>query len=191
MTKSSSHSLAGRLLVAMPGIGDPRFERAVIFLCLHDAQHAMGLTVNRPIEGLTFAKLLEKLDAGPATRPRTDLVLMGGPVEPERGFVLHTDDYLHEPGSVPVPGGMALTATREVLEAMAMDNPHPRRAVLALGHAGWAPGQLEDEIRANVWLTCDADEDLLFDDDHAHKWTRSLAKIGISAENLSVQAGRA
>ena len=191
MSDGMTHSLAGRLLVAMPGIEDPRFERAVVFLCLHDEQHAMGLTVNRPIEGLTFAKLLERLDAKPAARQRDDLVLMGGPVEPERGFVLHTADYLRDPGSVAVPGGLALTATREVLEAMAADSPHPRRAVLALGHAGWAPGQLEDEIRANVWLTCEADEDLLFDDDHAHKWTRSLAKIGVSAEHLSPQAGRA
>ncbi len=175
----------------MPGIGDPRFERAVVFLCLHDDHHAMGLTVNRPIEGLTFTRLLERLDVKTPSRAREDLVLMGGPVEPERGFVLHTDDYQHEPATVTVAGGLALTATREVLEAMAADSPHPRRSVLALGYAGWAPGQLENEIRANVWLTCDADEDLLFDDDHVHKWTRSLAKIGISAENLSGQAGSA
>jgi putative transcriptional regulator len=175
----------------MPGIEDLRFERAVVFLCLHDDEHAMGLTVNRPIEGLTFANLLERLDVKTSAKPRAHLVLMGGPVEPERGFVLHTDDYLHEPASVTVAGGLALTATREVLEAMAADSPHPRRAVLALGYAGWAPGQLENEIKHNVWLTCDPDEDLLFDDDHAHKWSRSLAKIGISAENLSGQAGRA
>ena len=191
MSDTSGHSLAGRLLVAMPGIGDPRFERALVFLCLHDSEHALGLTVNRPIEGLTFANLLERLDLKSSTRPRDDLVLMGGPVEPERGFVLHTDDYLHDPASVPVVGGLALTATREVLEAMANESPHPRRAILALGYAGWAPGQLENEIRQNVWLTCDADEDLLFDDDHAHKWSRSLAKLGISVEHLSGQAGRA
>jgi putative transcriptional regulator len=191
MTGASSDSLAGRLLVAMPGIGDPRFERAVVFLCLHDDTHAMGLTVNRPIEGLTFARLLERLDVKTPVRTRDDLVLMGGPVEPERGFVLHTDDYRHEPATVPVAGGLGLTATRDVLEAMAGDCPHPRRAVLALGYAGWAPGQLENEILANVWLTCDADEDLLFDDDHEHKWTRSMAKIGIAVEHLSGQAGRA
>jgi putative transcriptional regulator len=191
MSGASSHSLAGRLLVAMPGIGDPRFERAVVFLCLHDHEHAMGLTVNRPIEGLTFANLLQRLNVTTSARPREDLVLMGGPVEPERGYVLHTDDFLHEPASVAVAAGLALTATREVLEAMAADSPHPRRAVLALGYAGWAPGQLEDEIRHNVWLICDPDEELLFDDDHAHKWSRSLAKIGVSAENLSGLAGSA
>jgi putative transcriptional regulator len=191
MSDGSSLSLAGRLLVAMPGIEDPRFERAVVFLCLHDDQHAMGLTVNRPIEGLSIAQLLEKLDVKTVTKPLDDLVLMGGPVEPERGFVLHTNDYQSQPATVPVAGGLALTATREVLEAMATGSPHPRRAVLALGYAGWAPGQLENEIRANVWLTCDPDEGLLFDDDHVHKWSRSLAKIGVAAEHLSGQAGSA
>ena len=191
MSQTEKTYLAGRLLVAMPGIEDPRFERAVVFLCLHDDQHAMGLTVNRPIEGLTFAKLLERLDVKTVVPARDDLVLMGGPVQPERGFVLHTDDYQNEPATVAVAGGLALTATREILEAMVTASPHPRRAILALGYAGWAPGQLESEIRGNVWLTCDADEDLLFDDDHAHKWTRSLAKIGIAAEHLSGQAGRA
>jgi putative transcriptional regulator len=147
--------------------------------------------VNRPVEGLTVAKLLHKLGVKPAGASLDELVLMGGPVEPERGFVLHTDDFASEPSSVAVGGGVALTATRGVLEAMAADSGHPRRAVMALGYAGWEPGQLEREIRENVWLTCEPDEGLLFDDDHEHKWTRSLAKIGISAENLSSQAGRA
>ncbi len=191
MSRDPTAYLAGRLLVAMPGIGDSRFERAVIYLCIHDADHAMGLTVNRPVEGLTTAKLLHKLGVKTAGRPLEALVLMGGPVEPERGFVLHTDDYACEPSSVAIGGGFALTATREVLEAMAAAEGHPRRAVMALGYAGWEPGQLEREIRENVWLTCEADEGLLFDDDHEHKWTRSLAKIGISAESLSAQAGRA
>jgi putative transcriptional regulator len=191
MPLGTSPYLAGRLLVAMPGIGDPRFERAVVFLCAHDAEHAMGLTVNRPIEGLTISRLLGRLGVKPPAKPLEDLVLMGGPVEPERGFVLHTDDYANEPSSMAIGGGVALTATREVLEAMAEDAPHPRRAVMALGYAGWEQGQLEREIRENVWLTCEADEALLFDDDHAHKWSRSLAKIGVAAERLSCQAGRA
>jgi putative transcriptional regulator len=191
MSRSSEPYLTGRLLVAMPGIGDPRFERSVIYLCVHDAEHAMGLTVNRPVEGLTIAKLLMKLGVKSTARPLDDLVLMGGPVEPERGFVLHTDDYACEPSSLPVAEGVALTATREVLEAMARAEGRPRRAVMALGYAGWEPGQLEREIRDNVWLTCEPDEGLLFDDDHEHKWSRSLAKIGVAAENLSAQAGRA
>ena len=191
MSMGSSPYLAGRLLVAMPGIEDPRFERAVVFLCVHDAEHAMGLTVNRPVEGLTISRLLAKLGVRAAGKTLDDLVLMGGPVEPERGFVLHTDDYACEPSSVAIAGGVALTATREVLEAMAGHDEHPRRAVMALGYAGWEPGQLEREIRENVWLTCEADEALLFDDDHEHKWSRSLAKIGVAAEHLSAQTGRA
>jgi putative transcriptional regulator len=188
---ASGDYLTGRLLVAMPGIDDPRFERAVIFVCAHDADHAMGLTVNRPVEGLTVSRLLAKLKVKTPAKPLEDLVLMGGPVEQERGFVLHTDDYNSQPNSMVVGAGVVLTATREVLEALSAGDPHPRRAVMALGYAGWSEGQLEREIRHNVWLTCDADEGLLFGDDHAHKWSRALAKIGVAAERLSAQAGRA
>ncbi len=188
---ATQESLAGRLLVAMPGLEDPRFERAVMILCQHDAEHAMGLAINRPIEGLSVSRLLSKLAVNTGSRPLDDLVLLGGPVETERGFVLHTDDYDGPGGRLPIPGGLALTLTREILEAVAADSPHPRRAAMALGYAGWDSGQLEAELLANYWLTCEADEALLFDDDHAHKWSRALAKIGVSAENLSAQAGRA
>jgi putative transcriptional regulator len=115
---------------------------------------------------------------------------MGGPVERERGFVLHTDDYRAE-HSVGVGGGLALTATRDVLEAMASGEGHPRRAILALGYAGWGAGQLENEIKENVWLTCEADETLIFGGDHELKWSRALAKLGVNAERLSSVAGRA
>jgi putative transcriptional regulator len=116
---------------------------------------------------------------------------MGGPVERERGFVLHTDDYANPQATLNVTPGVALTATRDVLEAMAGQTPPPRRARMALGYAGWGAGQLEQEIRNNVWLTCDADEALIFDDDHETKWTRALAKLGIDPKFLSAQAGRA
>lgn len=191
MAPGSGAYLTGRLLVAMPGIEDPRFERAVVFICAHDADHAMGLTVNRPVEGLTISKLLTRLKVKTPAKPIEELVLMGGPVDQERGFVLHTDDYDCQPNSVTVTPGVVLTATREVLEAMSSGGPHPRKAVMALGYAGWDQGQLEREIRHNVWLTCDADEHLLFGDDHAHKWSRALAKIGVAAERLSAQTGRA
>jgi putative transcriptional regulator len=191
MALKSTDYLAGRLLVAMPGIEDPRFERAVIFLCVHNAESAMGLAVNRPVEGLTIPRLLGKLGVEPTSETPKDLVLMGGPVETERGFVLHTDDCSFEASSVAVPGGLALTATRDILEALAGRQPRPRKAAMALGYAGWDAGQLEHEIRLSVWLTCEPDEALVFDDDHEHKWSRALAKIGVSAENLSAQAGRA
>lgn len=191
MGPAHSEYLTGQLLVAMPGIDDPRFERAVVLVCAHDSDHAMGLTLNRPVEGLTVSRLLARLKVKAPAKPIEDLVLVGGPVAQERGFVLHTDDYAGEPTSVTVGAGVALTATREVLEALSAGEPHPRKAVMALGYAGWDGGQLEREIRHNVWLTCEADESLLFGDDHAHKWSRALAKLGVAAERLSGQTGRA
>ena len=183
--------LSGQLLIAMPGIGDPRFERALVLVCAHDETHAMGLAVNRPVEGLTLPDLLRRLEIRSTIEIPPDLVLMGGPVERERGFVLHTDDYSAGDLSLPVGEGVALTASREVLEAMADPAHSPRRALLALGYAGWGGGQLEQEIRDNVWLTCDADEELIFDADYDHKWSRALAKLGIDPKFLSSQAGRA
>jgi putative transcriptional regulator len=183
--------LTGRLLIAMPGIGDPRFERAVIFLCAHTAEHAMGLAVNRPVEGLSVSSVLKRLKVESSIELPQDLVLMGGPVERDRGFVLHTDDYMSPQSSVSVIPGVSLTATPEVLEAIAGHNRRPRRSLLALGYAGWGAGQLEQEIQSNTWLTCEADESLIFGDDHEHKWTRALAKIGVSADRLSSFTGRA
>jgi putative transcriptional regulator len=151
----------------------------------------MGLAVNRPVEGLTLFELLNNLGVAPEIEAGGDLVMLGGPVERERGFVLHTNDYAAPQSTLPVAGGLALTATREVLEAMASRDAGPRQAILALGCAGWSPGQLEREIRDNVWLTCEPDEGLLFDDDHDSKWARALAKIGVSAGQLSSQSGRA
>lgn len=181
---------SGQLLIAMPGISDPRFERALILVCAHDEQHAMGLALNHPVEGLSVADLLERLDIADEVKAAPDLVLIGGPVERERGFVLHTDDYGSE-HSIDVGPGLTLTATRDVLEAMAQASGHPRKAILALGYAGWGPGQLENEIKENVWLTCDPDEALIFGGEHERKWTRALAKLGIDPERLSSAAGRA
>jgi putative transcriptional regulator len=182
--------LTGQMLIAMPGIGDPRFERALILVCAHDREHAMGIAVNRPVEGLTIPDLLERLEVKTTARLEDDLVLMGGPVELERGFVLHTSDYRGE-FSLDVDGGLALTTTREVLEAMGSHNGHPRRAILALGYAGWGAGQLEREIRENVWLTVPADEELVFDDDYDTKWSRAVEKLGIDPKFLSAEAGQA
>lgn len=190
-THDEADFLAGRLLVAMPGIEDERFERAVLYMCAHDADQAMAITVNRPVEGLTVFELLDKLGVRSEIKTQTNLVLVGGPVELERGFVLHTDDFNSPDSTLPLADGLGLTATRDVLDAMGSHTRQPRRAILALGYAGWGPGQLERELRDNIWLICDADEDLLFDDDHEHKWTRALAKLGISADHLSTQAGRA
>jgi putative transcriptional regulator len=181
---------SGQLLIAMPGISDPRFERAVILVCAHDEQHAMGVAVNRPVEGLTFPDLLTRLDIKSSIVLPPDLVLMGGPVERERGFVVHTADYMGE-HSLDVGEGLALTATREVLEAIANRDHQPRRSFLALGYAGWGAGQLEDEIKENVWLTCSPDDDLVFGAGYERKWSRALGKIGVDPDRLSSVAGRA
>lgn len=184
--------LGGRLLIAMPSIGDPRFERTVILMCAHSAESAMGVVLNNPVEGLSLTSLLERLSVNPEPGSRIDqLVLAGGPVERERGFVLHTDDFSTVDATMAVAEGIALTPTREVLEAMADPNRRPRRSALALGCAAWGAGQLEQEIRDSAWLSCNSDEDLVFDDDYGTKWARALAKIGVTVDHLSSQAGRA
>ncbi len=181
---------SGQVLIAMPGISDPRFERAVILVCAHDAAHAMGITLNSPVEGLTVPDLLERLEIKATIVLPPDLVMLGGPVERERGFVVHTTDYAGE-ASLEVTDDVALTATREVLEAMATANGAPSRSLLALGYAGWGAGQLENEIKHNVWLTCEPDAELIFGHDFEGKWARAIAKLGIDPKFLSSEAGRA
>ena len=181
---------SGQFLIAMPGIGDPRFERALILVCAHDREHAMGVAVNRPADGLTVPDILERLKIKSTIAVPPDLVLMGGPVELDRGFALHSTDY-HGEHSLDVGAGVALTATREVLEAMASHNRAPSKSLLALGYAGWGAGQLENEIKRNVWLVCEADEALIFGADHDRKWARALAKLGVDPQRLSSVAGRA
>jgi len=189
-------SLTGRLLVAMPGIGDPRFEQAVILVCVHEPDHAMGLRLDRPTPMADLHSVLAKLDLPAPDSAIGDFVLMGGPVDRERGFVLHTADWISPEASMvfrdglALREGLALTATRDALVAMT-DDAGPRRAKLFLGYAGWDEGQLEDELGENVWLIADADMEVVFDDDHATKWSRALKGLGIDGAMLSGQAGRA
>lgn len=184
-------SLAGRLLVAMPGIDDPRFEHAVILVCAHERDHAMGVRVDRPAPGVDLSAVLSKLSVSSPERARGRPVMVGGPVERERGFVLHTDDWMVDATSTPFGQGLALTGTREALAAMTDPETGPRRSTLLLGYAGWGDGQLEEELGDNVWLTADADLDLLFDTDFDTKWSRALAGLGVDAAMLSGQSGRA
>ena len=190
-TSDEGSYLTGRLLIAMPAMGDARFERAVILVCAHNAEHAMGLTVNHPVEGLTLPTLLDKLGVEADIQLPEDLVLLGGPVESERGFVLHTDDYTCPSSSIDVAEGVQMTPTREVLEALASHNRRPRHATLALGYAGWGPGQLDAEIQQNAWLSVSADETIVFDGDHDTKWRRAFAKLKIDPLLLSDAAGHA
>jgi putative transcriptional regulator len=181
--------LAGQLLIAMPQMQDPRFARTVVYLCAHSAEGAMGLVVNRLLDGITFPELLDQL--GIETTPICDRIRvhLGGPVESGRGFVLHSTDYLHE-GSMLVEAGVALSATVDVLKAIAIGGG-PRNSLLALGYAGWSAGQLDAEIRENVWLNVPADDGLLFGRDLDHKWERAIHKLGIDFAALSVDAGHA
>lgn len=183
--------LAGRLLVAMPGIGDPRFERAVVLVCIHTFDHAMGVRLNLPLEGLTVAGVLQRLSVEGEARDPSQLVLMGGPVERERGYVVHSDDFAVTDSTMCVAEGLSLTASREVLVALTRQSSTPGRALLALGYAGWGPGQLDAELRENVWLTCPADLDLVFDEQFDTKWEKALARMGVTPAALSSQVGRA
>ena len=175
--------------MAMPGIDDPQFEHAVILVCAHDGDHAMGLRLDLPAPGVDLALILNKLNTpsqGATGRP----VLIGGPVDQERGFVLHTDDWFHNDSSLRISGGMAVTGTREALVAM-NTMAGPARSLLVLGYAGWDEGQLEEELSENVWLTVDADHSLIFDDDYTSKWSRALALMGINPSQLSSTGGNA
>ena len=189
--------LDGQMLIAMPGIGDPRFERTVIFLCVHSADGAMGLVVNKAAKQLTFPELLQRLDLLPQNEriklPPKVLsmkVQIGGPVESGRGFVLHTSDYHATDSTLPIEVGLGLTATLDVLRAIAAGKG-PARALLALGYAGWGPGQLEREIQNNGWLNCETDEALLFDTDLDAKYEQALRKLGIDPSMLTTYSGHA
>ena len=184
------NSLTGQLLVAMPQMMDPRFARSVVYICAHSEEAgAMGLVINKLLQSLTMDELFTHLKLEPAQLDRARLVHFGGPVEPGRGFVLHTAEYREE-STLPVSDEFAVTATLDILRAIGRGEG-PRRSILALGYAGWAPGQLDAEIQANGWLSVDADAELVFDDDIDAKWQRALGKLGVDLTMLSTDAGHA
>ena len=188
---ANNHSeyLQGQLLIAMPSMGDPRFERTVIYMCAHSADGAMGLVINKPLEAITFPDLLRQLGIDTPAAGQSILVHAGGPVEPGRGFVLHSDDYQHD-GSMRLGDNMMLTATIDVLKAMAGGHG-PQRSLLALGYAGWEPGQLDAEIQANGWLTVPGDPEIIFEAELDQKWSQAGRKVGIDLAQLSSSAGHA
>jgi len=188
MPKASGY-LGGHLLVAMPQMPDPRFARSVVYLCAHTADGAMGLIVNKLIDSLSFPDLLRQLGIETQNETNAIRVHFGGPVEAARGFVLHSTDYVHDSTMV-VDDDFALTATIDVLKAIA-NGAGPRRSLLALGYAGWAPGQLDQEIQANGWLTVPAEADLVFVEDTGNIWQSAIARIGIDIGKLASSAGRA
>lgn len=187
---TESMDLSGKLLIAMPGLGDPRFARSVIFICAHSEEGAMGLVVNRPAGDLRFADLLRQLGIEPGPNSPSPPIHFGGPVESGRGFVLHSNDYAAREATLCVNSGFSMTATLDILEDIT-SGQGPASALLALGYAGWGPGQLETEILQNGWLTCEAEHDLVFATHDAGKWARALATLGVDPESLSAAAGRA
>ncbi|MFG1223562.1 YqgE/AlgH family protein [Xanthobacter wiegelii] len=205
MTASQNHTidgggsgfLDGQMLIAMPTMRDEQFARTLVYMCAHSPEGAMGIVVNQPASHIDFTDLLVQLDVVPASErillPRsagTVKVLRGGPVETGRGFVLHSADYFVENSTLTIDDGICLTATLDILKAIA-GGRGPRSAVLALGYAGWAPGQLETEIQANGWLNCPADADLIFGAGVETKYDSALRKLGIVPGMLSSDAGHA
>ena len=189
--------LDGQMLIAMPVMGDPRFERSVIYMCAHSSEGAMGIIVNHPAGSIDFPQLLMQLDiiksADQIKVPdhgEPMQVLKGGPVDTGRGFVLHSSDFFIQDATLRIDRDICLTATVDILKAIAK-GAGPKHAILALGYAGWAPGQLETEIQHNGWLHCPADPDLVFGSAIEEKYPRALRKIGIDPGMLSNEAGHA
>ena len=182
--------LTGKLLLAMPGMGDMRFDHSVVFLCEHSAKGAMGLIVNKPAQDLALGEVLEQLDIEVTPDVRQMPVHFGGPVESSRGFVLHSGDYQSGAGTLEVDDAISMTATQDILEDIAAGNG-PERSLLALGYSGWGPGQLEAEIAQNGWLTATAPADILFGRANEHKWSAALKVLGIDPLLLSAEAGNA
>jgi len=187
--------LDGQMLIAMPTMDDERFSRSLIYMCAHSSEGAMGIIVNQPAPHISFPDLLVQLEVVGAAEliqlpPSAGgvKVLKGGPVETSRGFVLHSSDFFIENSTLPIDEGICLTATLDILKAIARGDG-PQSAVLALGYAGWSPGQLETEINQNGWLHCAADLELIFGQDTDHKYTKALRKIGIDLGMLSTEAG--
>jgi putative transcriptional regulator len=190
MSDNDNH-LTGKLLIAMPALGDPRFHHAVILICAHDETGAMGLVLNHPMPSVTFETLLEQTELLNKT-PKEALnmaVLCGGPVDPARGFILHGGEPMAE-DAIKIDERYHVAGTLEALETLAKgEAPMPCKFIL--GYAGWSAGQLDNEIQDNAWLVAEADEDLVFDDDFEATWQKTLDRLGIDPAMLSAAAGRA
>jgi putative transcriptional regulator len=183
--------LTGKLLIAMPGMGDDRFEHAVVFICSHNQDGAMGLIINKTAAEVRLADLFSQLEISPDPKSQGDIpIRFGGPVETQRGFVLHTPDYQASLNSLEVSGDFSMTATLDILEDIAVDKG-PQRLLMMLGYAGWGPGQLEEEISLNGWLTADADDSLVFGIADPEKWSAALNSLGVEPVSLSSSAGHA
>ncbi len=189
----SSSYLTGKLLLAMPGMGDFRFQKAVIYLCAHDKDGAMGLVINQPLADIDFSELLKqldiKIDIAIDKKSLNIPVMNGGPVEGARGFLLHSNEF-EQDDTVKVDDNIYVTGTLDALKDVA-EGKGPQEKLFILGYAGWTAGQLDQELQQNAWLTVDADNDLVFHGNPEHKWEKSIQKLGIDPTMLSMEGGRA
>jgi putative transcriptional regulator len=188
-SRNNGGYLTGQILIAMPGMQDPRFEQSVVFVISHNASGAMGLLVNKPVSNITFSDLLKQLainTRGNSHQP----VQFGGPVETGRGFVLHSPDYQASNATLNVIQGVSLTTTVDVLRAIA-EGHGPQRSMVALGYAGWSQGMLEQELQSHSWLHTEPDEFLLFNPDFTSKWEYAIRKLGFNPSQLTQYGGRA
>lgn len=190
MMTTAPTNLTGHILIAMPGMGDPRFEQSVVFMCDHSDDGAMGLIVNKPNTDIEMKALLEQLDIDVDTDLAGRQVHFGGPVEMGRGFVLHTPDYESVVTTLEVRDDIHMTATLDVLEDLGRGDG-PDKWLMLLGYAGWGPGQLEREIAQNGWLVCEGTTGLVFDEGDMDKWTAALQSIGVAPVALSSEGGSA
>lgn len=185
-----ANDLTGKLLIAMPGIGDPRFARSLILVCAHEPDYAMGIVLNKPMDDLTLPQLLLQLGIEQDIRVPDRAVLNGGPVGTDRGFVVHSDDFHSEGATMDIADNICLTATRDVLMALASSDA-PRESMMALGYSGWGAGQLETEIAQNSWIIGDLEADLVYSEKHSIKWQRALDNLGIDPARLHSAGGSA
>lgn len=182
--------LTGKLLVAMPNIGDPRFSRSVVLLCAHSDEYTMGLVLNKPIKDLNLPDLFDQLGIEQNIKLPDTYVLNGGPVSTDRGFVVHSGDYFNDGATMEVGNDLYMTATHDVLKAIASGGA-PHRSTMTLGYAGWGAGQLEYELAENAWIVCDPHNDILYGVKHSMKWQRSLELVGINSAHLLSGGGTA
>ena len=190
MSDSKPVKLSGRLLIATPNMGDPRFKSAVIYICSHDSSGAMGIIINKSKGDLQLSDMLINIGIEGKVRVADTPVLLGGPVDIDRGFVLHSADYFKTETSLKLSDTLHMTSTKDILEALVLDAA-PTRAMLAVGYSGWGAGQIESEIKDNAWIVAETDEALIFDTDLEGKWSKALASLGIKPEMLSSQGGSA
>jgi putative transcriptional regulator len=190
IVKTEKSEFSGKLLIAMPGMGDQRFEHSVVYMCAHSAEGAMGLIINKPSLDLKFEDLLKQLKIPLRDGAQGTQIYFGGPVEHGRGFVLHTSDYAANKSTMKVDAQFGMTATLDILEDISR-GVGPASSLMALGYSGWGPGQLEGEIKHNGWLTCDASPDIVFAKDSGSKWGAALKSLGVDPLTLSPSAGHA